>query len=324
MKPLLDGFGRRVTYLRLSLTDRCNLRCFYCRPKEFRARPRNEILTFEEIERLARVAAALGVRKVRLTGGEPLVRPDVVDLVRRIAGIPGIDDLALSTNGTLLDALALPLRQAGLRRVNVSLDTLRPQTFRSVSGRDGLEGVIQGIDTAVLAGLRPVKLNVVVIRGVNDDELVEIVGFAQRIGAVARFIEYMPMTGDPRWTERHVSREEIVHRLGSLLSSAAPRVSGADPATYHALRHGSGVVGIISPITCRFCSLCNRLRLTADGRLRPCLTSLGEVDLKSAVRGGADDEDLAALFRAATAAKPLRGEYVNDRAPARPMVAIGG
>jgi cyclic pyranopterin phosphate synthase len=324
MKLLVDGFGRSVTYLRLSLTDRCNLRCFYCRPKEFRARPRDEILTFEEIERLARVAAALGVRKLRLTGGEPLVRPDVVDLVRRIARIPGIEDLALSTNGTLLGALALGLRQAGLRRVNVSLDTLRPRTFRAISGRDGLEAVIEGIETAVTAGLRPVKVNVVVVRGVNDDELVEMVGFAQRIGAVVRFIEYMPMTGDPCWTERHVSREEIVHRLGSLLSSAAPRVSGADPASYHTLRDGSGVVGIISPITCRFCSLCNRLRLTADGRLRPCLTSLGEVDLKGALRGGADDENLAALFRAATAAKPLQGDYVTDRAPERPMVAIGG
>jgi cyclic pyranopterin phosphate synthase len=318
---LIDPFGRPVTRLRVSVTDRCNLSCFYCRPRNFVACHRSELLSFEEIERVVRVAAALGVAKVRLTGGEPLARAGVVDLARRIASLPGIEDLALSTNGLLLAEAAARLRRAGVRRVNVSLDTLRPERFQALTGAGSLWHVLEGIRAASRAGLEPVKLNTVVIRGVNDDELLDIVDFARSVPAQPRFIEYMPLVADARWQERHVGRDEILARLRPVLAGGAPRV-GADPATYYRLRDGSGEVGVISPVSCQFCRLCDRLRLTADGRLRPCLTREGEVDLKGPLRGGASDEDLALLLRAAVAGKPGRGIY---RGPLeRPMVAIGG
>ncbi|MBI2963337.1 MAG: GTP 3',8-cyclase MoaA [Deltaproteobacteria bacterium] len=318
---LRDPFGREVTSLRVSVTDRCNLVCFYCRPKSFVPCSRSELFTLEEIARVAEVAAALGIGKIRLTGGEPLLRSGVVGLVERVARIPGIDDLALSSNGALLGGLAAPLAAAGLRRVNVSLDTLRPERLRAISGSGELDRILDGIAAARRAGLRPIKLNTVVIRGVNDDEIGDIARFAASHGAQARFIEYMPVGADPLWRDRHVARAEIVARLGRLLADDPPRC-GADPATYYRLRDGSGEVGIISPISCGFCSLCNRLRLTADGRLRPCLTSDGEIDLRTPLRAGARDAEIADLFRRAVAAKPERSRYVE--APARPMIAIGG
>jgi cyclic pyranopterin phosphate synthase len=322
MPPLVDRFGRRVTYLRVSLTDRCNLRCFYCRPRDFRWREKSEILTLEEVARLVDVAASLGIHKVRLTGGEPLLRPGATDLVRRLARIPGIEDLALSTNGTLLADLARPLRDAGLARVNVSLDTLRPEVFREITGGSSLAQVLAGIEVAAAVGLRPVKLNVVVVRGVNEDELDDLLAFGRRVGAEVRFIEYMPMTGDPMWASRHVPAEEILRRIASWLVPADVPIVRRDAAAYYELRDG-GVVGVVSPVSCRFCSLCNRLRLTADGRLRPCLTGDGEVDLRSPVRAGESDATIALLFGKATAAKPPSGTY-ETAAPRRPMVAIGG
>lgn len=326
--PLLDRYGRRVTYLRVSVTDRCNLRCFYCLPRACRLRWRPDQLDLAEIAAIVRVGVGLGIGKIRITGGEPLVRPGVIDLVRTLRAFPGIDDLALSTNGTLLAEHATALRAAGLGRVNVSLDSLRPAVFRAVSGRDDLGRVVAGIAAARTAGLAPLKLNVVVMRGVNDDELPAMLDFAAEHGAQVRFIEYMPLGLGERWEASYVSRAEILARIRACLGAASPRHRPGDTATYYALRAG-GEVGVISPVSCRFCDLCNRLRLTADGTLRPCLTSEGEVDLRPALRPQVSPEAIAAAFRTATAGRPAHGSYRSGAAArpagaARAMSAIGG
>jgi len=325
---LHDRYGRAVSYLRVSVTDRCNLRCFYCLPREHAGCSRLEPLRLEEIAEIIRVGVALGIRKVRITGGEPLVRPGVVDLVRTLSGQPGITDLALSTNGTLLADHARALKAAGLRRVNISLDSLQPTVFRAISGRDDLDRVLAGIAAACDAGLRPIKLNVVVMRDVNDGELPAMLDFGAAIGAQVRFIEYMPLGRGQRWKQSFVSRVEILARVRSHLALRPPRRAPGDTATYYALAVG-GEVGVISPVSCRFCDRCNRLRVTADGRLRPCLTSEGEVDVRPALRPVASLPAIAECFRAATAGRPAHGTYDADgggaaRGAARPMAAIGG
>jgi cyclic pyranopterin phosphate synthase len=324
---LRDRYGRSVTYLRVSVTDRCNLRCFYCLPRGTICQ-QPEPLSFDELAQVVRIGASLGIGKIRVTGGEPLVRPGVIDFVRGLREVTGITDLALSTNGTLLAEHAGALKAAGLMRVNVSLDSLRPEVFSAVSGRNDLDRVIAGITAARLAGLRPIKLNVVVMRGVNDDELPTMLDFAATSGAQTRFIEYMPIGKGTRWDSSYVSRAEILDRIRTRLADAPPRHQPGDTATYYALRTG-GEAGIISPVSCRFCDLCNRLRLTSDGRLRPCLTSEGEVDLRVALRPRLDPDGIAACFRAATAGRPEHGTYRTDRtgqelAAARAMAAIGG
>jgi cyclic pyranopterin phosphate synthase len=326
--PLRDRYGRQVTYLRVSITDRCNLRCFYCLPRDCGVRWLPEQLDLPEIAAIVRVGVALGIGKIRITGGEPLVRPGAVDLVRTLSGLPGITDLALSTNGTLLVEHAEALRAAGLRRVNVSLDSLRPAVFRAVSGRNDLDRVVAGIVAARAAGLAPLKLNVVVMRGVNDDELPSMLDFAAAHGAQVRFIEYMPLGLGQRWASSYVSRAEILERIRPRLAAEPPHRQPGDTATYYALGSG-GEVGLISPVSCRFCDLCNRLRLTADGKLRPCLTSEGEVDLHHALRPRVSREAIAAAFHAATAGRPPYGTYrttAGDEAPSttRAMSAIGG
>ncbi len=323
---LLDRYGRVVTYLRVSVTDRCNLRCFYCLPRAHTACARVPPLTLAEIAAVVRVGVQLGIRKIRITGGEPLVRPGVVDLIRTLRGEPEITDFALSTNGTLLADYAVALRAAGLMRVNVSIDSLRPAVFEVISGRRDLQRVIAGIVAARAAGLQPIKLNVVVMRGVNDDELPAILDFAAAHGAQARFIEYMPLGVGRRWASSFVSRTEILDRISPYLAPRLPSREPGDPAMYYPLAAG-GEVGVISPVSCRFCDACNRLRLTADGRLRPCLTSEGEVDLNPALRPEMSAAALAAGFRSATAGRPLRGTYrheTNGSSAARPMAAIGG
>jgi cyclic pyranopterin phosphate synthase len=323
---LRDRYGRTVTYLRVSITDRCNLRCFYCLPRGF-CQPRREQLSFDELHEVVSVAVGLGIRKIRLTGGEPLVRRGVVEFIRRLRTLPGVAELALSTNGTLLAEHAAALHEAGLARVNVSLDSLRRSVLRAISGVDHLDRVVDGIEAASAAGLRPLKLNVVVIRGVNDDELPALLEFASRHGAQTRFIEYMPLGGSARWHSSFVSRAEILGRIESFLVGGPPRHQPGDTATYYLLREG-GEVGIISPVSCRFCDLCNRLRLTADGRLRPCLTSKGEVDLRDALRPMVSPGALADGFRTATAGRPQSGQYHGieslETSVPRPMVAIGG
>lgn len=325
---LFDRYGRRVTYLRVSVTDRCNLRCFYCLPRDCGVRWLPHQLTLDEIAEVVRVGVELGVYKVRITGGEPLVRPGVIEFVRTLAGFAGITDLTLSTNGILLTEHAAALKAAGLQRVNVSLDSLRPAVFRAISGRDDLGRVVAGIAAARAAGLHPIKLNVVVMRDVNDGELPAMIGFAAEHGAQVRFIEYMPLGLGKRWDRSYVPRAEILDRIREHVAPAAPRRQPGDTATYYALR-GGGEAGVISPVSCRFCDMCNRLRLTADGKLRPCLTSEGEVSLLAGLRPHADPDVIASCFRAATAGRPERGTYrlnEHERVAANPraMAAIGG
>jgi cyclic pyranopterin phosphate synthase len=325
---LRDPYGRAITYLRVSVTERCNLRCFYCLPRGCDSWRCAEQLSLAETAAAIRVAVGLGIRKIRITGGEPLVRPGLVDLIRDVATVPGITDLAVSTNGTLLAAHAQALKAAGLMRVNVSLDSLRPEVFRAISGRNDLERVRAGIVAARQAGLLPVKINVVVMRGVNDEELPALIDFAAAHGAQARFIEYMPLGAGRKWDSSYVSRAEILQRIGSRLASEMPRCAAGEAAAYYPLRDG-GEVGVISPVSCRFCEMCNRLRLTADGKLRPCLTSDGEVDLRAALRPQPSAEKLTEAFHAAVSGRPAHGTYasagnaVGARA-ARPMSSIGG
>lgn len=323
VEPLVDRFNRAVTYLRVSVTDRCNLRCLYCAPRgpvEFGGS--SVLLTFEEILRVVRLAAAMGVSKIRLTGGEPLVRRGVVELVERLAGVAGIREIAMTTNGALLGRLAAPLRNAGLTRLNVSLDTMDPERFRWITGNGRLADVVDGIDAALAAGFSPLKLNVVVLRGVNDGEMGILVDFAAARGATVRFIELMPFALGPEWKRYYLSREEMLAWLADRVDPT-PLDGGSEPATYYRLRDGRGVVGLISPISCSFCARCNRLRLTADGFLRPCLYREGEVELKGALRRGASDEEIVALIRLAVAGKPAEG---TSRPPAasRPMLHLGG
>ncbi len=321
---LRDNYGRAVSYLRVSVTDRCNLRCFYCLPREYGRCGSHESLSLEQVAGIIRVGVSLGIHKVRITGGEPLVRPGVVDLIRVLGVMPGLTDLALSTNGTLLATHAEALRAAGLHRVNISIDSLRPAVFRAVSGRDDLPRVIEGIHAAREAGLSPIKLNVVVMRGVNDDQLTELLEFGISAGAQVRFIEYMPLGRGQRWEESYVARNEILERIRSFLAPQEARRQPGEAATYYPLL-GGGEVGVISPVSCRFCDLCNRLRLTCDGKLRPCLTSEGEVDLLPALQPRFDTPALIERFRAATAARPQRGSYTDTTAPdRRSMAAIGG
>lgn len=325
MEPLVDRFNRAVTYLRVSITDRCNLRCFYCVPRGPVAFGQSStLLTFEEITRVVAIAAAMGIFKIRLTGGEPLIRRGVVELVEGIARLPGIREVAMTTNGTLLPRLAAPLKRAGLTRLNISLDAMNPDRFRRITGNGALPSVLEGIDAAVAAGFSPLKLNVVVLRGVNDDEMGSLVEFAVSRGAIPRFIEVMPFTLGPEWKRYYLPREEMLARLSDRVEDPEPLdLGGSESATYYPLRDGRGIVGLISPISCSFCARCNRLRLTADGFLRPCLFREGEVALKGALRAGASDGEIAALIRLAVARKPEEG---TSRPPAgsRTMLRIGG
>lgn len=322
MGALVDPYKRTVNYLRISITDRCDLRCLYCVPRgAVKFSEASALLSLEEIARVAGIASGLGITKIRLTGGEPLVRSGAVDLVCLLARLPGIREIAMTTNGTRLVRLAAPLRAAGLTRLNVSLDTMDPERFRRISGNGALPSVLDGIEAAIAAGFTPLKINTVVLRGVNDDEMERLVDFAASRGAVARFIEFMPFA--PAWRRYHVPRAEILARLAPALHPEPMAPEGSEPATYYRLRGRSGTVGIISPIGCAFCDRCNRLRLTADGFLRPCLFREGEVDLKTPLRAGAADADVASLMRDAVARKPVEGP---SRAPEgiRSMREIGG
>ena len=328
--PLVDGFGRVHTDLRVSVTDRCNIRCFYCMPNENVVfKPRHELLTFEEIERFVRTCAALGVRKIRLTGGEPLVRRDLPSLVARLAAIDGIVDLALTTNGLLLAEQAAALKAGGLRRLNISLDALDADTFRKIARRDGFERVLAGIEAARRAGFDPIKLNAVAIRGLTEDQIVPLGRFARDRGLELRFIEFMPLDAEGNWNNEQVlSGDEILTRLTAAfgpLEPIAPDHPG-QPASDYRFVDGGGVVGFINPVTQPFCESCNRLRLTAEGQVRNCLFSIEEWDARALLRGDATDEQLACLIRAAVGAKRA-GHGINQDdflRPARAMFQIGG
>ncbi|MDX8410599.1 MAG: GTP 3',8-cyclase MoaA [Mariprofundaceae bacterium] len=325
---LMDRFGRKLTYLRISVTDRCNMRCDYCRPAAdvYKAEPRSNILSFEEIERIARAAAMLGVSKMRITGGEPLVRRGLPMLIEKLARIPGITDLAMTTNATLLAKHAEVLRQAGLGRINISLDSLNPLRFRRLTGSE-LAPVLEGIDAAVAAGLTPVKLNAVLMRGINDREVPELIDFAAEHHFTVRFIELMPMKDGLDWDRHYISIDEILARpeVRKRVDVDAESESGNTAARYLPLTRAKGKVGFITPMSERFCDGCNRLRLTADGHLRSCLPADDELNLRGLIRGGGNDDDLRAVFARAALIKPEIGIYASAKqAGQRSMIHIGG
>ncbi len=327
MGALCDRFGRRIEYLRISVTDRCNLRCIYCLPAcGIKWLPREEILRFEEIREIVRVGIALGLTHVRLTGGEPLIREGLAELVQMLAAIPHLEDLSLSTNGVLLSRDARTLARAGLRRVNISLDTLKAERFHAITRFGAVSDVQAGIEAALEVGLDPVKLNVVVMRGINDDELVELGRLTIDRPLHVRFIELMPI-GDFFSRERLVPSEEILAclgALGELWPSSGP--GGCGPARTFALDKAQGTIGIIGAVTQAFCAQCNRLRLTATGQLRPCLDDTAAVDLKPALRPAIDPGRLAELVQQAVEAKPEQHSMAQRDAgtPRFCMAGVGG
>ena len=327
MTELFDSYRRHIDYIRVSVTDRCNLKCFYCSDGSVPHLPRREILSYEEIHRVVQAAAELGVQKVRLTGGEPLVRPHLDRLIKLLGGIEGVDDISLTTNGLFLVKYAAELKKAGLKRVNVSLDTLKADRFTAISGRDRLAEVLAGIEAAKNIGLEPVKINMVVLKGINDDEIVDFASRTLKDGWHVRFIEYMPLMETAGDFSRLVVVQDMVRLIQGKLGPLKPcRVaSGAGPASYFRLPGAPGTVGFIRPLSECFCSECNRFRLTAEGQLRPCLLSDNEIDLKRALRRGAGLDELKKLIKEAVTNKPER-HNLND-GPARgkrQMRQIGG
>jgi cyclic pyranopterin phosphate synthase len=329
-EPLLDTLGRVHTNLRISVTDRCNIRCFYCMPDEnVRFLPRRDILSFEEIERFARVVAKLGVNKLRLTGGEPLVRAELPKLVERLASISGIHDIALTTNGILLEEQAQALKNAGLDRINISLDALTEETFRKIARRDGLDRVLAGIQAAKRVGFEKIRLNAVAIKGITEPEVVPLANFAREQGMEMRFIEFMPLDAENHWQHDQVLSGEEIRRLieeaiGPLEPAARPDPS--QPASDFRLVDGTGTIGFINPVTQPFCEDCNRLRITAEGKIRNCLFSTVEWDARALLRGGGKDEEIAQLVRdCVRAKKPGHGiDSADFVKPQRAMYQIGG
>jgi cyclic pyranopterin phosphate synthase len=327
---LVDSFGRVHTNLRISVTDRCNIRCFYCMPAEnVTFMPRHELLTFEEIERFVRVAVPLGLKQVRLTGGEPLVRRDLHLLVHKLAGIDEIEDIGLTTNGLLLEEQAEILFTAGLTRVNVSLDSLNALKFEKITRRTGFERVMAGIQKALAVGFSPVKVNAVAVRGLTEEDIVPFGHFARQTGVEIRFIEFMPLDADNAWErDKVLFAHEIIEVLSREIMPLVP-APGQDPhapASDFVFSDGVGRVGFIASISQPFCRQCDRFRLTADGKLRNCLFSLEESDVKVLLRSGADDATIARAIRESIAAKK-EGHEINTARfiqPARPMYAIGG
>lgn len=329
---LVDPFGRVIRDLRISVTDRCNFRCTYCMPEEGLAwLPREEVLTFEEIERVARVMVEhYGVDSIRLTGGEPTMRAHLPVLVEMLAALrtdEGAIDLAMTTNAATLEGQADRLHRAGLRRLNISLDTLRRDRFAEMTRRDELDRVLAGIDAAVATGFAPVKINTVVQRGVNDDELVELATFGRDRGVEVRFIEFMPLDASGRWDDDAVvGQDEIVERIGAVYPLEQLPARGAAPADRWRYTDGAGTVGVIPSVTKPFCGDCDRVRLTADGQLRTCLFATDEFDLRAAMRRGETDAELAERMARAVATKWAGHQInqVNFVRPARSMSQIGG
>jgi cyclic pyranopterin phosphate synthase len=327
MTGLSDSFQRPINYLRISVTDRCNLRCIYCMPEAgIDLMSHYDILSYEEIYSVVKAAAGLGITRVRLTGGEPLVRAGLTDLVSLISSIDTIEDISLTTNGILLARYAAELKEAGLHRVNVSLDTLRPDRFRQITRCGTLDDTLAGIAAAGAAGLTPVKINMVVIAGLNDDEITDFAAKTVNEGWNVRFIELMPSSANEPVSSRLVSVSEMKKRLDAMGKLEPYKIDiGNGPARYFRLPGAKGTIGFISPVTEHFCIQCNRLRLTADGKLRPCLLSEDEIDLKEALRGGAPLEELKKLIATAILRKPKGhrlAEGVGRRG--RPFSQVGG
>jgi GTP 3',8-cyclase len=328
---LTDAYGRVATDLRVSLTDRCNLRCAYCMPPEgLDWLPSPAVLTGDEIVRLITIGVeTLGIREVRFTGGEPLLRPDLADIITATAALKPRPDISLTSNGIGLKRRAAALKAAGLDRINVSLDTLRPEVFRKLTRRDRLDDVLTGLAAAAAAGLAPVKVNAVLMRGLNDDEAPELLAYCLERGYELRFIEQMPLDAQHGWKRTEmVTAGEVLASLSAAfeLSDDIERTRGAAPAETFLVNGGPARVGVIAAVTQPFCGTCDRVRLTADGQIRNCLFARSESDLRSALRSGATDAEIADRWRAAVSSK-LPGHGINDPAflqPERPMSAIGG
>jgi cyclic pyranopterin phosphate synthase len=331
-----DRYGHRISYLRVSITDRCNERCTYCMPQELQEwLPREEILTYEETVRLVRIAAELGVSKIRITGGEPLTRRGVIDLIRQISNISGLRDIGLSTNGTLLAreispevTIAAALRDAGVRSVNISLDTLDRHVYSQITGRDMHLQALGGIDSAIAAGFEQIKLNAVLMRGRNEDQLIPLIQFAAERNLILRFIEMMPVSTSEVLDESNFvstlkAKSAIESRFGALIPEPEFRTNG--PATYYQVPGRQQRIGFIGAMTnLHFCEGCNKLRLTCDGKLRPCLGSYLEFDIMKPLRAGASDDELKQFFLDVVDRKPEQHDFRNNYKPNRKMVAIGG
>ena len=328
--PLIDTFARLHDNLRISVTDRCNIRCFYCMPEDnVDYVAREEILSFEEIERFVRVAVSLGVTKLRITGGEPLVRKDLPVLIAKLSAIPGVRDLALTTNGVLLARHAKSLYEAGLRRLNVHVDTLDRERFQRITRRDDLPKVMEGLEAARQIGFGPIKINAVAVKNLIEPDVVPLVRFGRERGYEVRFIEFMPLDAQGLWSRKDVlSASEIIDTLSREISPLVeiPDRDPRAPATEYRFADGIGTVGFVASVTRPFCLNCNRIRLTSDGKLRYCLFAIEETDVKGLLRSGAPDEEIAATIRA-TVQKKWIGHEINSAkfvAPPRPMYAIGG
>jgi len=328
MSNLKDQYHRTINYLRISVTDRCNLRCQYCMPEEgIPLIPHENILRYEEILRLVRAYAKAGISKIRLTGGEPLVRQGIVDLVSQLAKTPGIKDLSMTTNGVLLKDFAQSLKKAGLKRINISLDTLDPEKFHHITRRDKFHNVWAGIEESLKAGLSPVKLNVVTINGTNHNEVQNFARLTQRAPLAVRFIEYMP-AGEDLWNPDLVffapKIKESIEKIGELLPINDEENMG--PAVSYRFKDSPGQIGFINPVSSHFCDSCNRIRLTPDGHLRTCLFSDDEIDLKPFLRAECEDETLLGILHQALAKKPEKHhiETIQFKKCQRTMSAIGG
>ena len=331
-----DRYGHRISYLRVSITDRCNERCMYCMPHELQEwLPREEILTFEETLRLIHIAAELGVSKVRITGGEPLTRRGVLNLVREVPKIRGVRDIGLSTNGTLLArdiepgvTMARSLRDAGVRSVNISLDTLDRHVYSDITGRDLHAQVLEGIDAAIAAGFDQIKLNTVLMRGRNENQLIPLIEFAAARNLILRFIEMMPVSTNEVLNDKNFmpileAKRVIELHHGNLIAEPEFRTNG--PATYYQIPGRRQRIGFIGAMTnVHFCESCNKLRLTCDGKLRPCLGSYLEFDIMKPLRGGASDEELKQFFLDVVDRKPEQHDFRDNYKPGRKMIAIGG
>jgi len=319
--PLFDAQGRLMTYLRMSVTDRCNFRCAYCSPAHWGGK--KDHLTPAEVQRIAQVFSRMGVRRVRLTGGEPLIRPDIVEIVQRLRAVEGLEQVTMTTNASRLGAMAAPLRAAGMEQLNISLDTLKESAFRSISPMGELTDVLAGIDAAVAAGFPELKLNVVVMKGVNDGEAAELIAYAHARGMVPRFIELMPF-GQGEGVPTQVLIERLAAAGIPLLADDARKGAHSGPARYY--RAPSGYVGFVSPMTQNFCAGCNRVRVAANGDLRSCLGGREQSPLHALIRGGATDEQLAAAIRGSLGEKPEGHQFTDAGARGRllPMMGIGG
>ncbi|MFM2126328.1 MAG: 3,8-cyclase MoaA [Acidobacteriota bacterium] len=330
MTPLLDTFGRLHDNLRISVTDRCNIRCFYCMPEEgVKFEARENILSFEEIERVARVAASLGIRKLRITGGEPLVRKDLPTLIAKLSAIPGIEDIAMTTNGVLLAQHAQALYDAGLRRLNVHLDTLDRERFKHITRRDDLPKVLEGIDVAQKLGFGPIKINAVAVKGLVEPDIVPMARFGRERGIEIRYIEFMPLDSQGIWDQDRVLRMDTMVEMLSKEICPLEAIPDADvraPATEFRFTDGVGQVGFIASVSKPFCLNCNRIRLTSDGKLRYCLFAVEETDVRDLLRANGSDEAVANAIRENIRQKWI-GHEINTQKfvpPPRPMYSIGG